>query len=145
MHEWLKKTKIITKAYCIVNSTYTVSYTDRCTSCIINIDTGQLEGGGGIYQRIDIEHCNITIKKICPKSTYSYPQARRKPLRKSLRNSEAWRNQSVLWQATYAIYFLFQGWYTLFKLKVNISLLKASCIFSRKINYRNCKENSFFS
>ena len=38
-----------------VKSMYTVSYTDRCTSCIIGIDrgTGQLERGGGIYHRTE--------------------------------------------------------------------------------------------
>ena len=67
LHEWLKKTKIITKAYWIVNSTYTViSYTDRCTLYVLYYKhwpplwggTKHLEKGGGgrIYQRIDIEH-----------------------------------------------------------------------------------------
>ena len=51
----LKKTKIITNTYWIVNSTYTISYTDRCTSCTISIDHpcgAALDNwnGGGIYQ-----------------------------------------------------------------------------------------------
>ena len=37
LHKKLKKTKI-TNTYWIVNSTYTVSYTDRYTSCTISID-----------------------------------------------------------------------------------------------------------
>ena len=37
-HEWLKNTKIITKSSYIVDSTYTASYTDWCTFCIISID-----------------------------------------------------------------------------------------------------------
>ena len=53
MHEKLKKTKIITKTYWIVKSTYTVSYPDRCTSCIISIDPlwGDTERGGGDISR----------------------------------------------------------------------------------------------
>ena len=60
LHEKLKRTKIITKTYWIVNSPYTLSYTDRCTSCIISIDRpsgaalDNWKGGGGIYQGTDI-------------------------------------------------------------------------------------------
>ena len=51
----LKKTKIITNAYWIVDSTYTVSYPDRCTSCNMSTDRpsrATLDNwkGGGIYQ-----------------------------------------------------------------------------------------------
>ena len=34
----LKKTKIITNAPWIVDSTYTISYPDRCTSCNMSTD-----------------------------------------------------------------------------------------------------------
>ena len=53
----LKKTKIITNTYWIVNSTYTVSYTDRCTSCTISIDhpfgasLDNWKGGGGYIKK----------------------------------------------------------------------------------------------
>ena len=56
----LKKTKIITNIYWIVSSTYTVSYTDRCTSCTISIDNpcgGRHwtigKRGGGLCQERD--------------------------------------------------------------------------------------------
>ena len=50
----LKKTKITTNIYWIVNSMYTVSYTERCTSCTLSIDhhsraaLDNRKGGGGI-------------------------------------------------------------------------------------------------
>ena len=51
-----------TNAYWIVDSMYTVSYPDRCTSC--NMSTGRpsratpdnRKGGGGIYQEQDIHN-----------------------------------------------------------------------------------------
>ena len=52
----LKKTKIITNAYWIVDSTYTVSYPDRCTSWNLSTDhpsratLDNRKGGGGICQ-----------------------------------------------------------------------------------------------
>ena len=53
----LKKTKTITNIYWIVNSTYTVSYTERCTSCTISIDHpcgAELDNrkGGGDYAQL---------------------------------------------------------------------------------------------
>ena len=61
----LKKTKIINKTYWIDDSTYTVSYTDRCTSCNMSIDRpsgatlDNWKGAGGIYQKTDILHPKI--------------------------------------------------------------------------------------
>ena len=62
-----KKTKIINNTYWIVNSTYTVSYTDRCTSCTISIDHpsgAALDNwkGGGVFQATDISHIIIRIE-----------------------------------------------------------------------------------
>ena len=54
LHKKLKKTKIITKTNCIVDSTYTVSYPDRRTSCNMSIERpsgatlDNWKGGGGI-------------------------------------------------------------------------------------------------
>ena len=52
----LKKTKIITNAYWIVDSTYTVSYLDRCTSCNMSIDRPSRatldKGRGGLNRNI---------------------------------------------------------------------------------------------
>ena len=56
----LKNTKIITNTYWIVNSTYTISYTDRCTSCTLSIDhlsraaLDNRKGGGGDYAKNEI-------------------------------------------------------------------------------------------
>ena len=61
LHKKLKKTKI-TNTYWIVNSTYTVSYTDRYTSCTISIDhpsgaeLDNWKGRRGLYQETDILH-----------------------------------------------------------------------------------------
>ena len=69
----LKKTKIITNIYWIVNSTYTVSYTDRCTSCSISIDHtcgAALDNwkGGGDYAKNEI----ITLPRTPPPPKRSF-------------------------------------------------------------------------
>ena len=62
----LKKTKIITNTYWIANSTFTVSYTDRCTFCTLSIDhpsRAALDNrkGGGNMPRTRISHLMLTI------------------------------------------------------------------------------------
>ena len=78
----LKKTKIMINTYWIVNSTHTISYTDRCTSCTLSIDhpsRAAIGQGGGIMPRTALSHemtsitsemnlptaCNFTPLKIC--------------------------------------------------------------------------------
>ena len=59
LHEWLKKTMFVSKASYIVNSMYTASYTDQCTSCNIIIDHPfgaalDIRKGGGDITKIEI-------------------------------------------------------------------------------------------
>ena len=62
LHEWLKKTKIMTKASYIVNSTYN----DQCMSCNISIacpsgeGNGHWERGGG-----DISKDRDSLRTFC--------------------------------------------------------------------------------
>ena len=69
----LKKTKIITNTYWIVNSTYNVSYTDRCTSCTIGIDhpsratLDNMKCGGEICQEKEYHKTISQVKKNCKK------------------------------------------------------------------------------
>ena len=72
LHKMLKKTKIITKTYWIVDSTYTVSYPDRCTSCNMSIDRpsrATLENwkGGGEYSKKQIYFTSPVGPKRPPK------------------------------------------------------------------------------
>ena len=79
LHEKLKKTKIITKTYWIVNSTYTVSYTDRCTSCIICIDCpsgatlDNWKGGEGYIKEHSFLSDFIVILVIKMNQVLNYP------------------------------------------------------------------------
>ena len=63
----LKKTKIITNTYWIVNSTYTVSYIDRCTSCTISIDhpSGAALDTWMCKPHFVFEFCHIKSVYIC--------------------------------------------------------------------------------
>ena len=66
-----KKTKIITNAYWIVDSTYTVSYPDRCTSCYMSTDRPSMatldnrKGGGGYTKNRNIT-LYILLNQLAP-------------------------------------------------------------------------------
>ena len=69
----LKKTKIITKTYLIVDSTYSVLYPDRCTSCNMSIDRpsrATLDNwkGGGEYTKKQIYYTIFSAFLPCQKT-----------------------------------------------------------------------------